>query len=413
MENFLIKSRSFGCMPILWDYLDREYWQFEVERRLHSARKGRVKDPLFDIRIDTAESEIPGDRVREYAGSFRYSLKYIGMHIIGNLSTNRSAQIEVAVNGITVRRSQVKGDGKVRVTIRRATLLRFPQSAILSVREVGGASLSYRGTSGLRIEIPAGDGSLLQKAESGILINKKGYLAPSDQEIRIRQDGYLALYSDVREFFERELGVSLFLMYGTLLGVHRGGDFIPGDDDFDAGYVSDKTTPEEVKEETRRMIVALVQAGYTIIVNRIGRMFRIQRERGPGNGIFLDLRPVWFEGDHLLAHKMAYYPAGKHHFIPVRHAMLRGTRVDLPADPETILAGYYGPGWRIPDPTYVNDKARIPETLWNKLRTACLSPYEFIATKQYLESPEGNRPGMGRLISITLQELYPTEDFVE
>jgi phosphorylcholine metabolism protein LicD len=101
-------------------------------------------------------------------------------------------------------------------------------------------------------------------------MNKKGVISATEDELRERQSAYLELYADLRRFFAEELGKPLMLMYGTLLGYHRDGDLIPGDDDFDAGYISDEHDPIAVKEETKRVIATLVRAGYLVSFNRRG-----------------------------------------------------------------------------------------------------------------------------------------------
>ena len=124
--------------------------------------------------------------------------------------------------------------------------------------------------------MPHGDGRLFSLIEAGGTLSKKGEIDLSPAETKRREDRQLEIYSRVRAFFEETLGRPLLLLYGTLLGFQREGDIIVGDDDFDVGYVSDKTDPVAVKEETKEIIVELVRAGFTVSLNRRGRMFRVQ-----------------------------------------------------------------------------------------------------------------------------------------
>lgn len=74
---------------------------------------------------------------------------------------------------------------------------------------------------------------------------------------------------EIQKVFDK-YGVRLFLTYGALLGIYRGGDFIPHDDDIDLCII------DEIDYETRKKIGHTLQdLGYTpqgIVFNVFGRM---------------------------------------------------------------------------------------------------------------------------------------------
>ncbi|MBB5022915.1 LicD family protein [Desulfurispira natronophila] len=147
--------------------------------------------------------------------------------------------------------------------LKREVLARFPSTGTMALTTPDGKVVSWRGCSEWRVKIPHGDGRLFSTIESGGSVDKKGFLAPTPQQVRTRQDRYLEIYQEANAFFSQHWGSPMLLLYGTLLGVVREGDFIPGDDDFDAGYVSNKGSPGAVKQETMELVVQLVLHGFS------------------------------------------------------------------------------------------------------------------------------------------------------
>lgn len=165
-------------------------------------------------------------------------------------------------------------------------------------------------------------------------------------------------------------------------------------------------------EETKKNITKLVQEGFTVTFNPLGRLFRLQTEQGSTDGFHLDLRPIWFSDGKMYAHKHACLPATAGDFLPIQTISLRGVDVNLPRNPETLLAGYYGQGWKVPDPGYVNDETKVPDSVRKVLKKACISPGEYIEMNNYLNEKKHDFPGMGRFVSISLQNLYPIGDYI-
>lgn len=403
--------------PMSWPIVTALYqrMQFGVERLYALRGRPRVDDPLASCRFEfgSRPSFSPGETV----GLFHVALKFNGLNVRGYIrdsSSSESFTVSIIVNGRTIRTVNCSRQGGIpyfKINLKRDVVMRFPRETRLSVQLTDGRILTFRGRAAVDISIPDASDDLFRLLDEGNKITKKGQLTSSKEEVVQRQNSYLELYSRIKQFFDSEVGTPVFLMYGTLLGLHRDGDFIPGDDDFDAGYIVDTTDPVKAKEETKRIITKLLYAGYTVSFNRRGKLFRVHNQTNGRDGIHLDLRPVWFAGGNMWAHLQACIPASVDDFLPVRTVAMRGVQVDIPRNPEVLLAGYYGPGWKVPDPGYVNDTASTRRNVVRTLDRARITPAEYRRMVSFLKN-EGLREGMGRFISLSYQNMYPLDQFI-
>jgi tetratricopeptide (TPR) repeat protein len=399
-----------------WVFRAKHPWQFRLERAHHLAGRPRVSDPLFDVTLVPEGGPVAAPGEVGPPGMFRLRTNHTGFVIEGFLLTGECPHVDLELDGTFLRSLNVSRDAtspRFSLNVQRETVDRFPRSASVRVRTPDGRCLAGPGgAERVAVAVPHGDGSLPQIISTGGKLDKKGDISPSPEQTRVNQQRYLELYAEVRDVLEARLGRRLFLMYGTLLGCIREGDFIPGDDDFDAGYVSDETDPEMVKKETEDIILELLRAGFTVSFNRRGRLFRAQRERTGGEGIHLDLRPVWFADGRVWVHNHASFPSNREDFLPVVEGDLRGTKVYLPRRSERFLERHYGPGWRVPDPGFTYYADEVDPTVRETLARALISPEEYRDLAARVEREERTQPQMGRLVSIGSQELYPLEDFV-
>lgn len=393
-----------------WVFRARQSWQFALERLHAELGAPRVEDPLFNCRA-VAEPQV-GQATR--GGSFRVEWTHLGMRVDGFIGPGRSDVVALRVDGELLRRVPVIRfpvvlPGYFTFHVKRPTLAKFPRSSLLTAELLDGRALYSDGASALRLHVPHGSGQLIAQLRSGGRIDKKGFLAGTPEQVAVRQRQYLETYGKARTFFERELGKPLFLMYGTLLGQHRDGDLIPGDDDFDVGYMSEAEDPLAVKEEAKAIILRLVAAGFTVSFNRQGRLFRLKCGT-TGGDVHLDVRPVWYNDGRVWAHKQAAVRCPVEDFRSVRRDTLRGYEVYVPKNPEPFLEGYYGPAWRVPDPAYTNS-ARVPRAVRRNLAKACISPDEYRRMLDQLAAMREVGEVKGRLVSVGLQSLYPLEEY--
>src|SRR5690554_2127530 len=77
--------------------------------------------------------------------------------------------------------------------------------------------------------------SFMKKIDQGYVISKKGEFV-NPVVTHERKEKYLKAYCKLKDLLEAHFPVTIAITHGTLLGLIRDGDFIPGDDDFDAFF---------------------------------------------------------------------------------------------------------------------------------------------------------------------------------
>lgn len=388
----------------------RQELQFAVHKTLRAISK--INDPLFECKFQ------PGQDIEvDYVAEFNVILRSSGLGIKGYVEVNQQLEkvpdsIDLILDGRVIRNEPLKLQGNrasFAFPVKRSTVAHFPKYCELQVRTSQGQIIPWKGSDRLCLECPSGTGLIHQLIAQRGLLDKKGFLKLSAEEVRARQNAYLELYAKVREVFDKEVGKPLFLMYGTLLGLYRDGDFIPGDDDFDVGYASQVHDPVSAKKEVIEIINILIKAGFTIVFNQRGKPFRIKETPGEPE-IHLDVRPIWYQDGHVWAHKQACLPLDMASFENVNTTTLRGTKVYIPSSTEGFLRAYYGEGWNIPDPGFSNSSVVVPKYVQENLEANCFTPHELLKLKKTINKQRARNPGYGELIALGLLDLYPLKD---
>jgi tetratricopeptide (TPR) repeat protein len=392
-----------------WALGVKQRWQFQLERCHHDLGRPRVEDPLFACDAAPAGEQVSGTRV--IAGLFGVRWSYLGMTIHGLVTSDTTDYVDVVVNGTTIRSIKVSDEGhypRFTITLKRPTIALLPEHAKLEVRHASGEPLyAPGGFSRIDVSIPHGTGKLIGILAAGSKLSKKGRIAPTLDTVQRRQLESLDVYSRLRDFFRTKLGRDVFLMYGTLLGFHRDGDFIPSDDDFDAGYVSNEANPRAVKQEAQDLILELVRAGFGVSFNWRGRLMRVHPPGGSVTGAHVDFRPLWFQRGKVWAHNHLCMPADSDDILPTTEGKLRGVPVSLPRNTEAFLRWQYGPGWKVPDPGFAYHSSDVDPQVRKHLTKALITAGEYRELLARIERAGNGSGQTGRLVALGDRDLYP------
>ena len=385
-----------------WVFAVKHRWQHRMEAAYAAMGAPRVDDPHFACSVEHSMDGTPAPH--PVAGLFTAKFTYSGLHISG--MTTEDDEVMVFLDDLPVRRVRVDPSREFVYIVDRASLPAFPVKGELRVATVTGDDLTASGGGTiLRLTIPHGQGSVVPQLKTGRTLDKKGAITPSDEEIRRTHEDFLALYDRVGEFFDTELGIPLFAIYGTLLGFHRDGGFITGDDDFDCAWVTDADDPQQAKEQAIDVMVRLVKAGFAVSFNRRGRLFRVASPDGGSSRVHLDVHPIWFSDGYAWLHNNCRFPADRDAFLPVSRKAIQGVDVRLPAQPARFLQHHYGANWETPDPGFTYYLDSTDPAIMAQLSKALITPAEY---RQLLERLSAEAPdAVQRLTSVGSPDFYP------
>ena len=185
--------------------------------------------------------------------------------------------------------------------------------------------------------------NIIKNLKKGMVLNKKGGFNSYIIDNNVKR-AYLDLYSELKDFLKREFDFSVHVTHGTLLGAVRCEDFIDGDDDFDALYLSRKMQVDEVVSERKSVFDALKKE---FKVSR-GSTGHIKVKK---HGVTIDLMPAWHDGEHLNISSFTSMEVLLN-WDGVAYHNLVGERVSSLSCYQDFLVHQYGKDWKTPDPSY-------------------------------------------------------------
>jgi hypothetical protein len=123
------------------------------------------------------------------------------------------------------------------------------------------------------------------------------------------------------------------------------------DSDADVSYYSHHTHPLDIALENIRVVRRMRERGWQV-VRMSAADFKVWVPLGDGRRAGVDVFTSFHIGDdlHLMATLSRPLPRSK--VLPLSTVVLEGREVPAPADVEAFLEWTYGPGWRVPDPSF-------------------------------------------------------------
>lgn len=191
-----------------------------------------------------------------------------------------------------------------------------------------------------------------------LAVDKSGHL----QRMFARTDP--ALTAAVLDALERvlhdlreECGLDAFLAFGCLLGAVRDGHVIGHDCDADVSYLSPHTHPFDIIRENKRAADTMESLGWPVTRMSAGD-FKIWTRPGGGRRVGIDVFAAFYVDDTFYMVPTVTGDLPRSALLPVGEVTLEGRRFVAPARPADLLEVTYGPGWRVPDPSFGYDPSR-------------------------------------------------------
>lgn len=148
-------------------------------------------------------------------------------------------------------------------------------------------------------------------------------------------------------------GYPVYLVGGTLLGMVRGGELLPHDDDIDFAFLADTDDPAELGRISYEMERRLTDAGYAVARHSLAQIELVFFDEAGQTDHYIDVFTGFFhEGKYCQPFALRSDEVSRDDLVPTRDIDVNGVPLPAPANPEAWLAYAYGENWRVPDPTF-------------------------------------------------------------
>ena len=267
-------------------------------------------------------------------------------------------------------------------------------TTVVTLRDPGTEEIHFRDS----VDFGSGEGDIRVVNKEGIDlgVDKSGRLVPTF-ETRDRGDIDALVRATVAVLDSlRTAGVQPFVAYGTLLGAVREQAVLGHDSDADVAYVSDYHEPVDVVRESFRLQREVHELGFET-VRYSGAAFKVLVPEADGikRGLdvfagFFDDGRLWLMGEVGVAFERAW-------IHPLGTAVLEGVEVPVPARPEKLLEAMYGPGWKVPDPSFQFTTSRAVHDALNEWFRGLRPGFKYWQRRYALRKRHKPRRGPARL----------------
>ncbi|GAB2754071.1 hypothetical protein GCM10027020_02660 [Nocardioides salsibiostraticola] len=205
-------------------------------------------------------------------------------------------------------------------------------------------------------QVVFGDGEgrvrFVDKAGIPVMIDKWGLLQrPFSGRDSSVVDQMVEVTTRILDVMEAECGVEGWIAFGTLLGAAREGGVIGHDSDIDLAYLSEQATPAAMAKELYDISRALRRHGMTVL-NKSGAFITVVFSSPDGAMASIDVYTCFYIEDRLHETATVRQVVPRSAIVPLIEMEFEGQSLPAPADPDAMLAVSYGPGWRVPDPSF-------------------------------------------------------------
>jgi len=172
-------------------------------------------------------------------------------------------------------------------------------------------------------------------------MNNSEYYPPFSTFSEEKKNQYTKDLKTLENYFKNELNVPLYLMYGTLLGVVRDGDYLPHDVDVDLGYLSSCSDLDDVYTERIAIRNKLNTYGLLKWFGTVGLKIKIRESND------FDVWTSWIDEVGVYHINPFSKLCPKDCILPLKSIIFRNQSFLIPQKPEILLDKIYI-NWKIP-----------------------------------------------------------------